>query len=189
MFKQTIAIVTLLVTTGCAQVAYQIQGDKPLEQPETRTVGEIIDDNSLETKVKVSILQADDRFSDARIQVVSYNGKILLIGQVPDSAMKPMATEAADSNPTVRSVHNELTVQDNIGVKVRASDSWLGTKVKSRMFTDDTFPSRKIDVIVENGVVYLMGIVDADTAQKATELAKGVTGVQKVVTLFERPKT
>ena len=189
MLKQTIAICTLLIMTGCAQVAYQIQGDKPIEQPETRTVGEIIDDNSLETKVKVAILQADDRFSDARIRVISYNGKVLLIGQIPDSAMKSMAAAAADSISTVRSVHNELSVEDNIGVKIRASDSWLGTKVKSRMFTDDSFPSRKVDVIVENGVVYLMGMVDADTAQTATELAKGVIGVQKVVTLFERPKT
>jgi len=189
MLKKTLAIASLLLLTACANVVYQVKGDEPIQETETRSLGTVVDDSALETKVKVAILQSDDRFKDARIKVISYNGKILLIGQVPEKDLYGKATVAANSLSSVKAVHNELTVESNIGVKIRTSDAWLKTKVSSRMFTEDGFQSRKIDVYVENGVVYLMGIVDAATEKQAAELANSVDGVQKVVKVFERPKT
>lgn len=189
MLKKTLLIASLLLLTACANVVYQVKGDEPIKESDTRSLGTLVDDSGLETKVKVAILQSDPRFEDARIRVISYNGKVLLIGQVADSDMLGMATAAANSLSSVKAVHNELTVEENIGVKIRTSDAWLKTKVASRMFTEDGFPSRKIDVYVENGVVYLMGIVDAATEKQAAELANSVEGVQKVVKVFERPKT
>lgn len=180
---------TLILTTGCAQVAYQVQGDKPIEEPETRTLGEVIDDNGLETQVKVALLQADEAFQDSRVRVISYNAKVLLVGQVPSQELFDKANAAVNKMPRVRTLHNELEVGEKIGVNIRTSDSWLGTKVKSRMFTTDDFPSRKINIITENGVVYLMGIVDSQVAIQAATIASEINGVQKVVTLFEQPKS
>lgn len=185
--KQAIGFICILLLSGCAKVAYQVQGDKPIEEPDSRTFGEVIDDNTLETQVKVSILQADETLHDARIRVFSYNGKVLIVGEVPSEELKNLVTEAAKKISKVSSIHNELSVGDNIGVNTRANDSWLATKVKSRMFTRDNFPSRKINIITENGVIYLMGIVDNPTGVQAGEIASEVNGVQKVVTLFESP--
>lgn len=180
-------ILTLIALTGCAKVVYQVQGEKPVEESDSRTFGEVIDDNTLETQVKVSILQADEQLKDARIRVMAFHGKILIVGQVPSDELKTKVTEAAKPLSKVRSIHNELSVGENIGVNIRASDSWLATKVKSRMFTTDNFPSRKIDIVTENGVIYLMGILDGETAAQAGQIASEVNGVQKVVMLFEKP--
>jgi len=182
-----IATLTLLFLSGCAKVMYSVQGDKPIEESDSRTFGEVIDDNALETQIKVSILQADNALHDARIRVFSYHGKVLIVGQVPSEALKNKVTTAAKTLSKVKSIHNELTLGENIGVNIRASDSWLATKVKSRMFTTDNFPSRKIDIVTEDGVIFLMGIVDKNTAIQAGKIASEVNGVQKVVTLFEHP--
>jgi len=182
-----VATLALVYLSGCAKVMYSVQGDKPIEESDSRTFGEVIDDNALETQIKVAILQSDERLHDARVRVFSYNGKVLIVGQVPTEELKTKVTEAAKILSKVKSIHNELSIGENISVNVRASDSWLATKVKSRMFTTDNFPSRKIDIITENGVIFLMGIIDTSTGTLAGKIASEVNGVQKVVTLFEQP--
>jgi osmotically-inducible protein OsmY len=95
-----------------------------------------------------------------------------------------MATEVARNDPQVRAVHNHLEAKDPISMTMRTNDSWLAVKVRSRMFTTDDFPSSRVTVIVEEGVVYLMGRVSDQTAQDAVRIAGEVTGVQKIVTVF-----
>ncbi|AJQ94416.1 putative periplasmic or secreted lipoprotein [Gynuella sunshinyii YC6258] len=152
-----------------------------------RTVGEVMDDNNIEAQVEEDIVASDPIFKDARIRVISHSGKVLIVGQVPEQRLIPIATQIAQKVRKVTSVHNELTVGPKLSAAIKANDSWQAIKVKSRMFTTDNFPSKNINIIVENGIVYLMGRVSKDIAQRAGQIASEVGGVQKVVLLFEEP--
>ena len=184
-------LISILMTTfivllsGCSSLIHKTTDQPIVEDPTSRTMGEIIDDNSITTWVEVNILKKDDRFEDSNIGVHSHNAKVLLVGQVADETLKALATQAAMESPKVKTVHNELTIGPKSSASAKANDIWISTQVKSTMFTTDGFPSRKIKVVTENGVVYLMGLVTNDIANQSVELVARVAGVQKVVKVFE----
>ncbi|MHA7880932.1 MAG: BON domain-containing protein [Saccharospirillum sp.] len=185
MIRILAVLSTLLVLSGCASVFSRATGNQPIEpNPEGRSVGQVIDDNTLATRIRINLAAADEAFEQARVEVHAHAGVVLMVGQVPSPPMVAMATEVARNDPQVRAVHNHLEAKDPISMTMRTNDSWLAVKVRSRMFTTDDFPSSRVTVIVEEGVVYLMGRVSDQTAQDAVRIAGEVTGVQKIVTVF-----
>jgi len=82
-------------------------------------------------------------------------------------------------------VHNELQVMQPSSILARNNDAWLTTKIKTQMLTDTAVPSSRIKVITENGIVYLLGLVTQQEANAATAVVQSVSGVQKIVKLFE----
>lgn len=171
--------------TGCTQILTATT-DKPIEEdPGTRSLGSYIDDEIIETKIGVNLRKANSAFGDARVDATAHNGIVLLTGQVPNEAMRQQAADIANKLRKVRKVHNELTVSKNISLMARSSDSWLSTKVKSRLSLNDKLDASRIKVITENGVVYLMGLVSKTESDIAASVAAETTGVQKVVRVFE----
>lgn len=82
-------------------------------------------------------------------------------------------------------MYNELQVQQPASLLARSNDSLLTSKIKTQMLADSNVPSTKIKVITENGIVYLLGVVNRSEANAATAVVQSVSGVQKVVRLFE----
>lgn len=65
--------------------------------------------------------------------------------------------------------------------KTGMSDSWLTSKAKIALFSDDRVKGRQVHVETKGGVVYLRGKVDtADAKAAATDVAKGIEGVKDV---------
>lgn len=85
----------------------------------------------------------------------------------------------------MKKVHNELQVMQPSSILARNNDAWLTTKIKTQMLTDNAVPSSRIKVITENGIVYLLGLVTQQEANAATGVVQSVSGVQKIVKLFE----
>jgi len=182
-----IPIVLILFLAGCTSILGGVSGDAPITpDPEGRSMGEVIDDNSLTARLEVNLGKAAPGLKEGRIKVHSNAGIVLLVGQVANQALVRQASEVVRRDPAVDAVHNHLTVQESLSAGVRANDSWLAVKVRSRMFTRDNFPSSHVDVIVEEGIVYLMGRVSENTASQAAQIATEVKGVQRVVTVFSR---
>lgn len=185
-----IPIALTLCLAGCTSIMGGVSGDAPITpDPEGRSMGEVIDDNSLTARLEVNLEKAAPGLKDGRVKVHSNAGVVLLVGQVASEALVRQASEVARRDPAVKAVHNHLTVQDSLSAGVRANDSWLAVKVRSRMFTRDNFPSSHVEVIVEEGIVYLMGRVSENTARQAAQIATEVNGVQRVVTVFSRAST
>lgn len=182
--KTLISTAIAVLLTGCASLIGSTTDEPIKPNPEGRSMGEVIDDNSLATRLQVNLAKSDAEFEQANISVYANAGVVLLVGQVPRPGMVKRATEIARNDAQVKAVHNHLKVGPNSSAGVRANDTWLATKVRSRMFTTDKFPSSKVNIIVEEGIVYLMGRVENDTAREAVKLASEVNGVQKVVTVF-----
>ncbi len=169
-------LLSLALTAGCAVFS---------DDPRVRTPGVIIDDQVIETLVKREIWNSDPAFDSAHLVAVSYNGVLLLTGQVETTELKQKAEEIAAGLEKVRKVHNELEVGGPISMVARANDSWLTTKVKTKMLADAEVAARKVKVVTENGTVYLMGMLPRDEADAAVEAARSVYGVQKIVKVFE----
>ena len=171
-----LAAVVMVLTAGCAVFS---------DDPRVRTPGSMIDDQVIETMVKRQIWNSDPGFDSSHLVAVSYNGVLLLAGQVESVELRSQAEEIARSLDKVRKVHNELQVGGPISMVARANDSWLTTKVKTKMLADAEVAARKIKVVTENGTVYLMGMLPREEADAAVEAARSVYGVQKIVKVFE----
>lgn len=145
-----------------------------------------IEDSTIETQAGVDIAKADPALAnEARVVIVSYNGIVLLTGQVPHADLKPIAVKAANGVEKVQQVHDELEVRQPISLLARNHDTWLTTKVKSKMLADAEVLASRIKIVTENGTVYMMGMVSRSQGDEAVRVARTVTGVQKIVKLFE----
>ena len=153
--------------------------------PRVRTPGVMWDDEALEKIVERRIRRSDPDFDSAHLVIVSYNGVVLLLGQVGSEALKARAQEVTQDLAKVRQVHNELGVSGPISYVARLNDGNLTTKVKAKLIAAKNAPGRMLKVQTENGVVYLMGMVTREEADQAVEVAKTAYGVQKIVRVFE----
>ena len=142
-------------------------------------------DESIETKAVVNIHAANEAFDNAHLVVVSYNGYVLLAGQVTDEQLKAQATEVVRKVRDVRRIYNELEVASPSSGMTRTSDTWITTKVKSWLLGDTSTEGLRVKVVTENGVVFLMGMVTAAEADRIADAAADIGGVQRVVRLFE----
>ena len=171
--------------SGCTTVVESVNEDPITLDTQERTWGSWIDDQTIETVAAVNINKADLQLKEAsRIKVVSFNGILLIMGQVPNDELKELAGSTANEIQQVRKVYNELEVGEPIDLFVQGNDSWLTTKIKTAITTNDAIDS-DIKVNTERGTVYLMGLVTPQTAQEAVAIARDTYGVQKVVKVFE----
>ena len=150
-----------------------------------RTTGTQIDDETLEFKVENAVEKDAQIKAEGRVNAVSYNGRVLLIGQVPNSDVKDTATALAKGVKGVNEVYNELTVSPKISFAQISKDSWLTTQVKSNMFVDGRVKATDVKVISENGEVFLLGNVTQSQANAATDIASKISGVKKVIKVFK----
>ena len=96
-----------------------------------------------------------------------------------------LAGDAARNFRGVRQVHNELQVRGPTSLISRSNDTWLSTKVKTKLIADKEIKSSTVKVITENSVIYLMGLVTHTTADKAAHIASKTGGASRVVKVFE----
>lgn len=187
-FLSPIVAITLttLFLPGCTTVIDAVSGDEPISQAATdRTMGVVIDDEVVETIASVNLRKASPGLAESNIHVTSFNGSVLLTGQVRAASLRAAAQEVVTDVKNVRRVYNELEVAGPTSLLTRSSDTWLTGKVKSLLVADENVPGRDIKVVTENGIVYLMGLIRRADADAATEVARNTGGVRKVVRIFE----
>lgn len=180
------AVVLALMLAGCSSVLTAVR-DNPMESNHgTRTLGSSIDDQLIETRASVNIAKAHpDLESEARFSVTSYNGVLLIVGQVPRAELIGLAGDTAKRVQRVKVVHNELTVGPRLSLLARNNDALITSSAKTRMLADSNIPGRRIKVTTEAGAVYLMGLVTRAEADAAVTAVQKVGGVQRIVKLFE----
>lgn len=175
----------LALSTGCTTLV-DATTSKPIElNPGERSLGMRIDDGKLETIASVNINKAHERLDEAPIAVHSYNAVVLLVGQVPNKELRSLAGETVGKIHSVRQVHNELEVEAPISFLTRSKDTWITTKVKTKLLASRDVEGGRVKVITENGSVFLMGLVSRAEGNKITEIVRHTGGVKKVVRVFE----
>jgi len=146
--------------------------------------GSQVDDELIQMK---SGDRLDQAFPDGRVRVnvTSYNRMVLLTGQVPSDADKATVEQVIAKMDNVQSVINELSVGPATTLKERSNDAYITTKVRASIVDAQDLFANSIKIVTHRGVVYLMGRVTEREANHAAELARGVSGVVKVVKVFE----
>ncbi|MAX07333.1 MAG: BON domain-containing protein [Pseudohongiellaceae bacterium] len=181
------AFLILVTLASCSTILVNTTNrDGMQEDPTERTTGAIIEDRSIETKIAVNMQAIEPAFRKSSFDVISHNGVVLLIGQVESSELKSKATEIASKASTkIKRIHNEIEVSGRTGILSRGNDTWIATKVRTLMLANAEVPSGQVRVVVENGAVYLMGIISQSEGDNAANIARNVAGVTKVVKVFE----
>ncbi len=170
---------------GCSSIIGATTSEPIQVDPGKRTLGVRIDDRQIETIATVNINKASEELSNANINVHSYNALVLLTGQVPNSEARRLATDTVLAIPHVRQVHNELEIQANTSMLSRTNDTWLSTKVRTKLLANRDVESSRVRVITEDNTVFLMGMVSRVEADTITSIARHTGGVKKVVRVFE----
>jgi len=178
----TAAAATLLA--GCVPlVVAGAVGGTALVATDRRSVGAQADDEAIELKVSNAI---NTQYGESVHAIVtSYNGIVLLSGEVPTQDIWASIGNLAKTTPKVRTVHNELAVGPNADLNVRSNDTFITSKVKTRFVEANKFSATHVKVVTQRGIVYLMGIVRPDEGDAAAQIASTTTGVVRVVKLFE----
>ena len=148
-----------------------------------RTSGTQIDDQGIELK---SINRVSEAIGDrGSVSVTSYNRQVLITGEVPTEADKAAVEQTVARIDNVRLIVNELALTTGSTLGTRSNDTLLTSKVKASMVDAKDVQANAYKVVTERGVVYLMGRVTEREAARATDIARGVSGVRKVVRVFE----
>ncbi|WP_426417073.1 BON domain-containing protein [Aestuariirhabdus sp. LZHN29] len=183
------AIATLILfsflLSGCASSISALKEEPIQQDPGKRTTGRFISDETIETISLVNIDKADPGFKQTRVSVISFDGTVLIVGQVPNQRLKKIAGDTVQKVRDVKQVYNELEIAGPISFVAASSDNWLTTKVKTKMLNDESVPSSRIKVVTENGTVFLMGRVTNAEANRAVELVRTTYGVQRIVKVFD----
>lgn len=186
-FKRVFAVVAgaviILFLQGCittAVVGTAAIATKVATDP--RTVGRQIDDETLEERVSYYLGKDSQLSEEARINVISYNGRVLLIGQVLNAAAKEAAKNIAVGVEGVVDVYNEIRIGEKISVLQISKDAWITTQAKSKLLLNAEVKSTDVKVITENGEVFVMGKLTRAQTDAATNVIRNIPGVTKVVT-------
>jgi osmotically-inducible protein OsmY len=184
-FKLINCLLFILLLQGCAAAIVAGTAGAVSSANDRRTIGAQIDDNNVEIKGTLALKKIDRLAKHANVSLISVNGIVLMVGQVPNIEMKQQAQAALATTAAIRKVHNQLRITSNIGVTTKTYDTWLTSKVKTKLLTASDVNGNNIKVVTENGEVFLMGLVNQDEASKAVEIARHINGVKKVIKAFE----
>lgn len=170
---------------GCAGIVAAGAATGAAVVHDRRSLGAVIDDQGIELKAARSIAERKDISTASRIRVFSNNGMVLLAGQTPYSQYSNDAKALVNQIPGVRRVYNELRIRKPVSLSVQSNDTWITSKIKTRMLAEKHFDSTRFTVVTEDGEVFLMGLVTRAEGDKAVGIARNISGVRKVIRVFE----
>jgi len=149
-----------------------------------RKVEKILADTHI-TNAAIDAINADPAFKDSHIEVSCFNQVVLLTGETPEESLRQTAEELVHQVPNVTRIYNQITIKGAVSSLTRASDAWITTKIKTQLIATKNMQSSTIKVVTANGTVYLMGIVSHEQADIAATIASQVTGVKRVMKIFQ----
>ena len=185
----------LIAFTAVAALAASLPGCVPLVvggaavagagmvATDRRSSGVQLDDQGIELRGAARVSQiANDNMN---VTVVSYNRQVLLVGTVGSEADKQRVGAEMQRIENVRSVVNEVTVGPGSNLADRSNDTYLTGKVKASLLDAKDIFANSFKVVTERSVVYIMGIATRREADRASDIARGVSGVAKVVRVMD----
>ena len=167
--RLVLVIFGILLITGCTATS----------------VGKKFDDSRNESLAKKRVSAALPKLTDANIRITSFEGVVLITGQVPSANLIPLVSAQIRPLRNVRKLHNELAVAGEKTFLSGMDDSWLTTKVKAALSAEQFADTNRIKVVADNGVIYLMGLVTRAEADIAVEKTQKIKGVQRIVKILE----
>jgi osmotically-inducible protein OsmY len=178
-------LLSLFLIQGCAGGLIVVAGTAVAISSDERSISTQLADDALSIEALNKINELNLNKENMRINLISNNGYLLVIGQVTDESNKQIIEEKLNTIKDVKEVYNQLRIGKPIGFTQQSKDSWITTKAKSQLTAHDEVNPFKIKVVTENGELFLIGRVDAKTADIATNIAREISGVKHVKRVFQ----
>ncbi len=184
LFKLISVSLLTLSLSGCAGIFIAGAATTANIVTDTRTTKEIWNDNNIEFEV-AAITNKQPYRGSVRVTASSYRGSVVLMGQATTDAERRSFESQAKDVPGIETIHNQIRVKEPLSVSAISKDSWITTKVKSALLANSELNGIKVKVITEDSEVFLLGLVSREHADIATEVARNISGVKKVIRAFE----
>lgn len=150
-----------------------------------RTAKQTDTDKAITEQIENKLNDNEDIENSAHIVVVTFNGVVLLAGDTPNAEMQTQAATIAKTVPRIKKLYNQIAISGKPSALSRVNDSYITAKIKTQMVATESLESSEIQVVTVAGTVFLIGEVNKDQAQIATDIAQHVSGVEKVVRVFQ----
>jgi osmotically-inducible protein OsmY len=181
----TILLGATALAQGCAPVIVAGGATAAVAATDRRSVGTQLDDENIELTARRK-LNDDNRLGDeVHVNITCFNGTMLLTGEAATAEQRDIVVSLVRIIQGVKNLVNEISVTEPTVFANRVHDSWITGQVKTRMLGTENLKATRIKVVTERSIVYLMGLVSHREADLATEDARSVSGVKRVVRLFE----
>ncbi len=179
-----ILLMSLMFQTGCAPllVGAGVSASAIIAE-DRRTSGAMLEDKTIEIKTRKLI--EDELGEKSPIKIYSFNRYVLLVGQIDSEDKKIQAEDLTMEVSNVRDVQNEVEIAGESSRISRNNDSLLKARVLGTFVKDREIKANYLKIIVNSGIVYLMGLVTQAEAEDAAKAAANTNGVKKVITVFE----
>lgn len=183
IIKLTFALLTAVQLSACAPLMVGGVLGGAMVASDRRTAGIQLEDEGIEQRSASAI--RENFGSKEHVNITSYNRQVLITGEVSSDTVRSQVEQLIGRVQNVRAVVNELVVGPASSTGDRASDVVLVAKVKASMVDSEDVFANVYKVTAERGTVYLMGRVTQREAKRATDVVRGVSGVKRVVRVFE----
>ncbi len=154
-----------------------------------RKVSQVVEDQKATNTAVDYLNAAPDLKENSHINVTVFNHTALLTGEAINPEYRQAAEQCVRRVDSIEKVYNQITIKGPSSPLSRSSDSWITAKIKAQMLATKDLKSGTIKVVTENGTVYLLGVVSHEQADGAVDIAREVSGVQKVVRIFQYKDT
>jgi len=181
--KTALALLAALQLSACAPLMFGGVIGGAMVASDRRTAGIQVEDEGIEQRSATAI--RENFGSKEHINITSYNRQVLITGEVSNDTVRSQTEQLIGRVQNVRSVVNELVIGPASSMGDRSNDVLLVAKVKAAMVDSEDVFANVFKVVGERGTVYLMGRVTQREAKRATDVVRGVSGVKRVVRVFE----
>lgn len=183
-----IALITTLLLSpllgGCAVAVVggvAAAGGAGYEAAQERGVNGTLDDMNVTSSINNTL---NNQYGN--ITVTSYWGRVLLTGSSPTPQARAQAEQVARHAPGVRTVYNEINIAPTEDPWQTAKDTWITAQLRSDLMVNPDIRSGNYTIETDRQSVYLMGSARSQgELDKATQIARYVPGVQRVVSYVE----
>lgn len=179
-----VLLLTLPLLTGCAAVVVGGAVGAAVVASDGRGVSTQVDDRGLSIRAQAAIADIQE-LEAQRVKILAYNSNILLYGQVAQSRQRDIAARAMRDVSGVNNVYNQIRIGDVVSFGQRTRDSVLTSRVRTALFTERDYDTSAVKVISENNEVFLIGILDRETAQTVIEIVRNISGVERVINVLQ----
>ena len=178
-----------LLIVACSSVT--TNPDNVTEQtskPDRRSHEVISTDKIIETEAAAELNSDDEITSQSHITINAYNGAILISGETANEALKNKIVSIVQVIPNVTLIHDNLLIEPPSDANSRANDQLITDTIRTALTQIKSLPDfdpAMIQVVTENGTVFLMGIVRRDEGAIVIKITRLQPGVKQIITLFE----
>ena len=122
------------------------------------------------------------------VEVTVFEGEVLLTGAVPNADVLEKIMTAVWSVDGVRKVYNYVRVGDMPELSDTTAEAVTAAQIKTQMAMTKGINASNYKLMLENGVVYLMGICSGEEEyQNVRAILMTTSGVEKIIFLTRKP--